>query len=57
MPHRQPNWLERSGGGAGGQIISYMEAELLSMEQVLHVNGGGGVNKCHFSCSKTAQVT
>lgn len=40
----------------GGQIISYMEAELLSMEQVLHVNGGG-VNKCHFSCSKTAQVT
>lgn len=32
----------------GGQIISYMEAELLSMEQVLHVNGGWGGEQVPF---------
>lgn len=63
MPHRQPNWLDRSGGGAGegrggeANYQSYGGRVVVCGAGVACEWEGKGVNKCHFSCSKTAQVT
>lgn len=56
MPHRQPNWLDRSGGGAGGGKLCGGRVVVCGAG-VAREWEAKEMNKCPFSHSKTAPVT